>query len=43
MEDCLVGVVIGVVVDMVFLEDMGRKCQFSGTMMKTESWARLGG
>ena len=35
VEDCLAGVAVGDVVDVAFLEDMGRKFQFSGTMMKT--------
>ena len=34
-EDCLAGVATGDEVDVVFLEDLAKKSQFSGTIMKT--------
>jgi hypothetical protein len=35
VEDCLAGVAIEDVVDVVFPGDLAKKSQFSGTMMKT--------
>jgi hypothetical protein len=43
VEDCLAVLIVGDVVDVAFLEDLGKKSQFSGTMMKTLSSARGGG